>query len=380
MKVAVILGTRPEAIKLAPVILALRNDSRFECHVCSTGQHRQMLDQVLGVFGIEPDVELSLMTDNQTLAGLSAKAITALDAYLKSCRPDAVVVQGDTTTVFCGALAAYYNHIPVAHVEAGLRTHNLYSPWPEEANRQLTSRLAKWHFAPTEVNRQALLSEGIADERITVTGNTVVDALLYAKQIVRLKPPQIPGLPGESLDCLGERRMVLITGHRRENLGEGFRQICTAVERLVTEHPDVAFIYPVHLNPNVRDAVRQYLGTVGNARWSNLYLIEPQSYLSFVALMARSYFILTDSGGVQEEAPSLGKPVLVMRDTTERPEAITVGVSRLVGTEADEIVRWSSMLLSQENGLYCEMANAMNPYGDGNAATRILNTLLRTCV
>ena len=377
MKISVILGTRPEAIKLAPVILALRKDSRFECHVCSTGQHRQMLDQVLPVFGITPDVDLALMTENQTLAGLSSKAITAIDAYLKDYRPDAVVVQGDTTTVLCGTLAAFYNRIPVAHVEAGLRTHNLYSPWPEEANRQLASRLVNWHFAPTEVSRQALLFEGIPDERITVTGNTVVDALMHAEQIVRRNPTRIEGLPSASLACFGNRRMVLITGPRRENFGEGFRQICTAIVRLVTENPDVDFVYPVHLNPNVRIAVGEFLEYNGISRWPNLYLIAPQPYLSFVALMSRASFILTDSGGVQEEAPSLGKPVLVMRDTTERLEAIEAGTARLVGVHSDKIVAFATALLRNTDDLYTQMVSSSNPYGDGHAADMIVEVLAK---
>ena len=377
MKISVILGTRPEAIKLAPVILALRRDKRFDCHVCSTGQHRQMLEQVLPVFGIEPDVNLALMTENQTLAGLSSKAIAAIDAYLKDYRPDVVVVQGDTTTVFCGALAAFYNRIPVAHVEAGLRTHNLYSPWPEEANRQLVSRLVNWHFAPTEVSRRALLSEGIPDDRITVTGNTVIDALIYAEQIVRREPPRIEGLAGASLACFGDRPMVLITGHRRENFGVGFRQICTAIVRLVTENPGVDFVYPVHMNPNVRSAIETYLGSGDVSRWPNLHLIAPQPYLSFVALMSRASFILTDSGGVQEEAPSLGKPVLVMRDTTERPEAIEAGTARLVGALSDGIVASATALLQNTDGLYTRMAASRNPYGDGHAAEVIVEVLRR---
>ncbi len=370
-KIAVVFGTRPEAIKLAPVILALRKSRRFSCNVCVTGQHREMLQQVLGVFKIEPDVDLALMKRDQTLAELTSRSVSALDRYFAETRPDAVVVQGDTTTVLCASLAAFYHHVPIAHVEAGLRTRDLESPWPEEGNRQMVSRLAKWHFAPTESNRRNLLDEGIPDSSIFVTGNTVIDALLLAKSLPETTGRTIRGLPGDSLTFLESERMVLVTGHRRENFGNGFENICHAIGHLAADFPNVHFIYPVHLNPNVRAPVNRILG--GTAP-SNVHLIEPQDYLSFVALMNRSAVILTDSGGVQEEGPSLGKPVLVMRDTTERPEAVEAGTAKLVGASADTIVAETSVLL-RDSTTYAKMANAVNPYGDGKASQRILEVL-----
>lgn len=354
-KIAVIFGTRPEAIKLCPVVLALQKDPAFECKVCVTGQHKEMLYQVLDVFGVKPDIDLQLMRPNQTLGGLTSRAIAAIDEYLAAEKPDIVMVQGDTTTVLAGALAAFYHHIPVAHVEAGLRTGNMLSPWPEEANRVLTTRLAKWHFCPTENNKKNLLDERVNPNDIYVTGNTVIDALMIAREKVT-----------KTND--GKRR-VLITGHRRENFGEGFEHICTAIKKLAEEFKDVEFIYPVHLNPNVQEPVKRILKGLDNVR-----LIEPQSYLPFVGLMNDAYLILTDSGGVQEEAPSLGKPVLVMRDTTERPEAVTAGTVKLVGTNAEDIYREAMKLLSDEVA-YKQMAAATNPYGDGHAVERIVNTL-----
>lgn len=365
-KVAVIFGTRPEAIKLCPVVLALQASPDFECKVCVTGQHREMLQQVLDIFGVVPDVDFALMQPNQTLGGLTSRAIAAIDAYLATEKPDIVMVQGDTTTVLVGALAAFYHHIPVAHVEAGLRTWNLQSPWPEEANRVLTTRLAQWHFCPTENNRQNLLKEGIHDADIYVTGNTVIDALFLAKDKLKTEAIQIPGLESRHRD----RKMVLVTGHRRENFGEGFEHICTAIKRLAERFPDVDFIYPVHLNPNVREPVNRILGQ----HLSNVYLIEPQSYLPFVSLMNEAFIVLTDSGGVQEEAPSLGKPVLVMRDTTERPEAVTAGTVKVIGTTEEAIVSHVSHLL-EDNDAYHVMATAVNPYGDGKAVERILEIL-----
>jgi UDP-N-acetylglucosamine 2-epimerase (non-hydrolysing) len=371
--VAVIFGTRPEAIKLAPVILALRRDHGFRCRVCVTAQHRQMLDQVLEVFGIVPDVDLDLMQPVQTLAGFTARAITAIDEYLAHDKPDLVLVQGDTTTVFCAALAAFYHHIPVGHVEAGLRTGNLDSPWPEEANRVLTTRLAALHFAPTETNRQNLLKEGVAEDRIVVTGNTVIDALLLALESVRESMPTIPGLPDSVSKPNGHNpRVVLITGHRRENFGDGLDNICTGIARLAHRFPDVEFVFPVHLNPKVREPVLRILGN--NHRSHNLHLIEPLAYLPFVALMNRASLVLTDSGGVQEEAPSLGKPVLVMRDTTERPEAVKAGTVKLVGTMTEQIVEETSRLLTDAD-CYEQMRRAHNPYGDGKAAARIVTAL-----
>ena len=375
-KIAVIFGTRPEAIKLCPVVLALKGSSDFDCRVCVTGQHREMLQQVLDVFGVVPDVDFKLMQPNQTLAGLTARAMTALDDYLTRERPDIVMVQGDTTTALCGALAAFYHHIPVAHVEAGLRTWNLESPWPEEANRQLTTRLARWHFCPTENNRQNLLKEGVPAENIYVTGNTVIDALLLVhKKVEKVERVEnveggverSRGLPDGAVDQSG--RMVLITGHRRENFGEGFENICQAIRRLAQMFADIDFVYPVHLNPNVREPVNRILAGLNNVK-----LIAPQGYLDFMGLMDRADIILTDSGGVQEEAPSLGKPVLVMRNTTERPEAVMAGTVKLVGTNPEDIVRECRTLLSTPSA-YAAMAEAVNPYGDGRAVDRIVAVL-----
>ena len=365
-KVSVVFGTRPEAIKLAPVVLALRADARFACDVCVTAQHRQMLDQVLEAFAIAPDSDLDLMVPEQTLAGLTARAVGAIDGYLAKAQPDLVLVQGDTTTTFCAALAAFYRHLPVGHVEAGLRTGNLESPWPEEANRVLTTRLTRLHFAPTASNRANLLREGVPDDRIVVTGNTVIDALFLALGIVEKAGPAIPGLPDGVVG--GKQPLVLITGHRRENFGPGFEAICRAVAELAGRFPEAAFVYPVHLNPNVRRPVDSILRSAGTA---NIHLIEPLGYLPFVAMMSRATVILSDSGGVQEEAPSLGKPVLVMRDTTERPEAVTAGTVKLVGTDRRVIVEETSRLLT-DSGAYDAMARAMNPYGDGKATGRIV--------
>ncbi|MDB4759033.1 UDP-N-acetylglucosamine 2-epimerase (non-hydrolyzing) [Akkermansiaceae bacterium] len=375
-RISVIFGTRPEAIKLAPIILALKDHDSFDCHVCVTAQHREMLDQVLSVFQIEPDFDLNLMKPNQSLAHLTANAVIGLNDYLESYQPDLVLVQGDTTTVFAASLAAFYQHIPVGHVEAGLRTGNMSSPWPEEGNRVLTSRLAKLHFAPTETSRQNLLREGVEDESIVVTGNTVIDALFNALDKVMKNPPPVAGVPDflqpQSYYQSGEKsRIVLVTGHRRENFGEGFEMICQSISRLATCFPDVHFVYPVHLNPNVREPAKRILGDHHGA---NVHLIEPLDYLPFVALMNMSYLILTDSGGVQEEAPSLGKPVLVMRDTTERPEAVEAGTVRLVGTNDDAIVSATSELL-EADALYERMASAHNPYGDGKATGRHIRVL-----
>lgn len=368
-KISVIFGTRPEAIKLCPVVLALKADPAFDCKVCVTGQHREMLQQVLDVFGVVPDKDLALMQPNQTLGGLTSRAIAAIDEYLAKEKPDIVMVQGDTTTVLAGALSAFYHHIPVAHVEAGLRTWNMESPWPEEANRVLTTRLAKWHFCPTENNKANLLKEGVSEKDIYVTGNTVIDALLMAKDMVAKKPPRIDGLSDELMQS--SERMVLITGHRRENFGNGFENICMAIRNLAERFPETHFVYPVHLNPNVREPVGRILGEHCE---KNVHLIKPQSYLPFVALMNRAYLILTDSGGVQEEAPSLGKPVLVMRDTTERPEAVTAGTVKLIGTVANDIYREACLLLTSE-AAYEKMSKSVNPYGDGMAVDRILAVL-----
>lgn len=368
-KVSIIFGTRPEAIKLCPLVLELKKHPEFETNVCVTGQHRQMLDQVLDVFEVKPDIDLNLMQSNQTLAGLTSRAVTAVDEYLADYKPDIVIIQGDTTTTFCSALAAFYRHIPIGHVEAGLRTWNKYSPFPEEINRVMTSRIADLHFAPTQWAKDNLLKEGIPEKRIFVTGNTVIDALHLAVERVHKNPPEIIGVPKELLN--GDTRpMVLITGHRRENFGEGFRNICRAISELSVRFPDAAFVYPVHLNPNVQEPVFRMLGN-----YHNIHLIKPLDYLPFVALMNRSTIVLTDSGGVQEEAPGLGKPVLVMRDTTERPEAVDAGTVRLVGTDIIKITDNVSELLTNEKS-YTAMARAINPYGDGKACQRIIAALI----
>jgi UDP-N-acetylglucosamine 2-epimerase (non-hydrolysing) len=366
-KISVIFGTRPEAIKLAPVILALKSNSKFKCHVCVTAQHRKMLDQVLEVFEIKPDVDLNLMRPKQTLAGLTAKAITAIDGYLAEEKPDMVIIQGDTTTVFCAALCSFYHKIPVGHVEAGLRTGNKYSPFPEEVNRVLATHLSTLHFAPTNKSRDNLIKEGIAPDRIFVTGNTVIDALSFALDKINTNPVVIPGL-SEGIMANGQP-LVLITGHRRENFGEGFKNICTAIKTLAEKLPQVEFVYPVHLNPNVKVPVFSLL-----SKHKNIHLIKPLSYLPFVALMNRAKIILTDSGGVQEEAPSLGKPVLVMRETTERPEAVEAGTVKLVGTDSSLICAETLNLLNNADA-YKAMSRAHHPYGDGKAAASIVGCL-----
>lgn len=372
-KVSVIFGTRPEAIKLAPVILELKKQAGLVTHVCVTGQHRQMLDQVLEAFNIKPDVDLDLMTNDQTLTCFTAKALISLGEYLEEEKPDLVIVQGDTTTVLCAALAAFYQKIPFGHVEAGLRTGNMFSPWPEEANRVIVSRIASFHFAPTELNKENLIREGISESQIFITGNTVIDALFIALERIKNRPPQIEGLPGKSLDFLGNKRMILITGHRRENFGKGFENICRAIKTLSIKHPDMHFIYPVHLNPNVREPVRRILGFDKSAyegRGSNIHLIEPQWYLGFVALMNRSFLIMTDSGGIQEEAPSLNKPLIIMRETTERREAIESGVAVLVGTKETDIVSSAELLITNSEE-YSKLISGINPFGDGKSANLI---------
>jgi UDP-N-acetylglucosamine 2-epimerase (non-hydrolysing) len=368
-KVSLIFGTRPEAIKLCPLVLELKKHREFEPHVCVTGQHRQMLDQVLDVFEVVPDIDLNLMQPDQTLAGLTARAITAIDGYLADCKPDMVIVQGDTTTSFCAALAAFYRRIPIGHVEAGLRTWNKFSPFPEEINRTITSRIADLHFAPTQWAKENLLKEGVPEDRIFVTGNTVIDALHIAVEKVRKNPPEILGLPSHLLNGESQRPLVLITGHRRENFGEGFANICRAISELSKRFPEAFFVYPVHLNPKVREPVFNLL-----SGHDNIYLIEPLSYLPFVALMSRSRIVLTDSGGVQEEAPGLGKPVLVMRDTTERPEAVEAGTVKLVGTDRKTIIDNVSTLLA-DGEAYTAMASVVNPYGDGMACQRIVQAI-----
>lgn len=370
-KVSFIFGTRPEAIKLCPLILAMKKHPDFEPHVCVTAQHREMLDQVLAAFGVVPDVDLALMQPNQSLAILSSRAISAVDSYLAEYKPDIVLIQGDTTTVLCAALVSFYHQIPVGHVEAGLRTWNKFSPYPEEINRVLATHIADYHFAPTEWAKENLLKEGILAERICVTGNTVIDALHIAVKKVRNKETTIPGLPERLIDRRTTSPIVLITGHRRESFGQGFKNICAAIAKLAERFTETAFIYPVHLNPNVREPVFRLLG--GR---DNVFLIEPLTYLPFVRLMDKSTVILTDSGGVQEEGPSLGKPVLVMRDTTERPEAVDAGTAILVGTDIGTIIDNVSILLTDEKA-YNAMAKAINPYGDGKATGRILTACER---
>ena len=366
-KVALIFGTRPEAVKLCPVILALRRHGALRPHVCVTAQHREMLDQVLSVFGVVPDVDLDLMRPNQSLASLSARAMTAIDTYLAAEKPQLVLVQGDTTTAFVASLCCFYHRIPVAHVEAGLRTGNKFSPYPEEINRLLTSRLADYHFAPTAKARENLLREGTPEDHVFVTGNTVIDALKIAVEQTRRCPPLIPGIPEDLMRAARHRPVVLITGHRRESFGPGLVSICRAIALLADRFPDAAFIYPVHPNPNVRGPV----GTLLSDR-PNVHLIQPLQYLAFVALMDRAKVLLTDSGGIQEEGPSLGKPVLVMRNTTERPEAVEAGAARLVGTDTDRIVASVTQLLT-DPAAYEAMSHVINPYGDGKAAERIVH-------
>lgn len=369
MKTLCVFGTRPEAIKMAPLALALAADERFEAKVCVTGQHREMLDQVLGLFAIEPDFDLNIMKPGQDLTDVTTSILQGMKAVFAEFKPDVVLVHGDTATTFATSLAAYYQQIPVAHVEAGLRTGNIYSPWPEEANRKLTGALANFHFAPTETSRTNLLQEGIASTNIIVTGNTVIDALLDV--VKRLDNDEelnaIAAAPSAFLDPV--RKIILVTGHRRESFGDGFERICQALMEVAQQHPDVDIVYPVHLNPNVREPVNRLLSGI-----NNVHLIEPLDYLPFVSLMSRAYIILTDSGGIQEEAPSLGKPVLVMRDTTERPEAVDAGTVKLVGTDTRNIVRELNRLLIDQDA-YRAMSYAHNPYGDGQACGRIIETL-----
>ncbi|GEA22392.1 non-hydrolyzing UDP-N-acetylglucosamine 2-epimerase [Vibrio harveyi] len=370
-KVLTVFGTRPEAIKMAPLVHALTVDGRFEAKCCVTAQHREMLDQVLDLFEITPDYDLNLMQSGQTLNDVTARIILGLKPILQEFKPDVVLVHGDTATTFAASLAAYYEQIPVGHIEAGLRTGNIYSPWPEEANRKLTGALTKYHFAPTETSQNNLLRENFDKENISVTGNTVIDALLMIKEKIdhddalqKLLSKQFPFLKKD-------KKLVLVTGHRRESFGGGFERICEALAFTAQRHPEAQIVYPMHLNPNVREPVNRILSGI-----SNVHLIEPQQYLPFIYLMNRSHIILTDSGGIQEEAPSLGKPVLVMRDTTERPEAVEAGTVKLVGTNVDRIVTGLTTLLQDEQA-YKQMSFAHNPYGDGKACQRILDVLAK---
>jgi len=369
IKTLCVFGTRPEAIKMAPLALTLAADPRFDAKVCVTGQHRQMLDQVLQLFELTPDYDLNIMKPGQDLTDVMTGILQGLKEVLISFKPDIVLVHGDTATTFAATLAAYYQQIPVGHVEAGLRTGNIYSPWPEEGNRKLTGTLSTLHFAPTAKSKQNLLNEGINPLSISVTGNTVIDALLEV--VAKLDDQSLQTRFTEQFSFLNpDRKLILVTGHRRESFGGGFERICQALADTAKAHPDVEILYPVHLNPNVREPVNRLLQGI-----NNVHLIEPLDYLPFVYLMNRAHIILTDSGGIQEEAPSLGKPVLVMRDTTERPEAVEAGTVKLVGTDVSEITRSIGLLLKDRDA-YTAMSRAHNPYGDGKACHRIAQALI----
>ncbi|MDY4316717.1 UDP-N-acetylglucosamine 2-epimerase (non-hydrolyzing) [Pectobacterium actinidiae] len=369
MKVLTVFGTRPEAIKMAPLVHALAQDGAFESRICVTAQHREMLDQVLRLFDITPDYDLDIMRPGQGLSEISCRILSGLEPVMAEFKPDLVLVHGDTTTTLATSLAAFYQRIPVGHVEAGLRTGDLYSPWPEEANRKLTGHLAMYHFAPTENSRQNLLREHLSDRHIFVTGNTVIDALFWVRDRILGDAALRRSLDEKYAFLDDNKKLILVTGHRRESFGGGFERICSALADIARRHPEVQIVYPVHLNPNVSEPVNRILSGI-----DNVMLIAPQDYLPFVYLMNRSYMILTDSGGIQEEAPSLGKPVLVMRDTTERPEAVEAGTVKLVGTEVTSIVDAVSMLLTDEEA-YQAMSRAHNPYGDGQACQRIVDAL-----
>lgn len=380
-KIMLVFGTRPEAIKMAPLVKEFqKHPDKFETVVCVTGQHRQMLDQVLEIFDIKPDYDLNIMKQGQDLYDVTARVLTGMRDMLKDVQPDVVLVHGDTTTSTAAALASFYQQIPVGHVEAGLRTHNIYSPWPEEMNRQITGRIAEYDFAPTPLSRANLLAEGVDEKKITVTGNTVIEALYWVVDKIK----NTPALDGELKTELAKagydtsrldngKKLVLITGHRRENFGDGFISMCKAIKALTEKYPTVDFVYPMHLNPNVRKPIHEVFGE-NLEGLGNMFFIEPLEYLSFVYLMEKSNIVLTDSGGIQEEAPGLGKPVLVMRDTTERPEALEAGTVKLVGTDYDMIVNEVSALLD-DKAHYDKMSKAVNPYGDGKACERILKFL-----
>ncbi len=370
-RVLSVFGTRPEAIKMAPLIKKLEQDSRFESTVCVTGQHREMLEQVLAVFNIVPEHNLDIMRDKQSLAGISASILTQLSPLIEHINPDIVLVHGDTATTFAASLAAFYNQTTVGHIEAGLRTGNLRSPWPEEANRRLTGVLTNLHFTPTQTARQNLLLENTPDDSIFVTGNTVIDALLWVNERFDEQPELKTNIAADYPFLRENSDLVLVTGHRRESFGDGFRNICKALKSLARDNPKLDIIYPVHLNPNVIGPVNESLAGI-----TNVHLIEPQSYLPFVYLMQRAKVILTDSGGIQEEAPALGKPVLVMRDTTERPEALEAGTARLVGVDAENIRTEVNQLL-EDSDHYASMALALNPYGDGTSCQKIVDILAK---
>jgi len=378
-KIMLVFGTRPEAIKMAPLVKEFqKHPDKFETICCVTGQHREMLDQVLNIFEIEPDYDLNIMQKGQDLYDVTSRVLLGMRDVLKEVQPDIVLVHGDTTTSTATALAAFYQQIPVAHIEAGLRTHDIYSPWPEEMNRQITGRIAQINFSPTPLSKQNLLDEGVKDDKISVTGNTVIDAL-YAvvekiKKDINLDKELGIIIKTSGYDVtrlLNGKKLILITGHRRENFGDGFINMCTAIKDLTLKYPDVDFVYPMHLNPNVRKPIMEVFGTEIS---SNMFFIEPLDYLSFIYLMEKCFIVLTDSGGIQEEAPSLGKPVLVMRDTTERPEALEAGTVELVGTDYYKIVKAVSSLLDDQ-AYYDKISKAINPYGDGLACSRIVNRL-----
>ena len=374
-----VFGTRPEAIKMAPLVKEFQKyPEKFKTIVCVTGQHREMLDQVLRIFDIQPDYDLNIMKQGQDLYDVTAKVLIGMRDVLKETQPDIVLVHGDTTTSTAAALAAFYQQIPVGHVEAGLRTHNIYSPWPEEMNRQITGRITTYHFAPTSLSKDNLLQEGVAGEQIIVTGNTVIDALYMVVEkikndgILSCELEKVLKASGYDISRLSDgKKLVLITGHRRENFGDGFISMCKAIKSLSEKYPEVDFVYPMHLNPNVRKPIHEVFG---KSQRANLFFIEPLEYLSFVYLMEKAAIVLTDSGGIQEEAPELGKPVLVMRDTTERPEALAAGTVKLVGTNYDKIVNEVSGLLDSQE-YYEKMSKAVNPYGDGKACSRIVKAL-----
>ena len=380
-KVMLVFGTRPEAIKMAPLVKEFQKlPDKFQTIVCVTGQHREMLDQVLHIFEIVPDYDLNIMKQGQDLYDVTSRVLLGMRDVLKEAQPDVVLVHGDTTTSTAAALAAFYQQVPVGHVEAGLRTHNIYSPWPEEMNRQLTGRIATYHFAPTPLSRQNLLSEGVQDNHITVTGNTVIDALymvvekIKKDKVLDAELESVLKQSGYDVNRLSDgKKLVLITGHRRENFGDGFISMCNAIKALMEKYPEVDFVYPMHLNPNVRKPIHEVFGK-DLSGLGNMFFIEPLEYLSFVYLMEKSTIVLTDSGGIQEEAPGLGKPVLVMRDTTERPEALEAGTVKLVGTDYDKIVSEVSALIENQE-YYDKMSKAVNPYGDGKACTRIIEVL-----
>lgn len=380
--ILLVFGTRPEAIKMAPLVKEFQKfPDKIITRVCVTGQHREMLDQVLHIFDIQPDYDLNIMKQGQDLYDVTSKVLLGMRDVLMEVHPDVVLVHGDTTTSTAAALAAFYQQIPVGHVEAGLRTHNIYSPWPEEMNRQITGRIATYHFAPTPLSKENLLKEGVKEEQISITGNTVIDALYWVvdkikqDKVLDTELEEVLKRAGYDVNRLADgKKLVLITGHRRENFGDGFISICKAIQVLMEKFPNVDFVYPMHLNPNVRKPIHKVFGE-DLSNLGNMFFIEPLEYLSFVYLMEKSTIVLTDSGGIQEEAPGLGKPVLVMRDTTERPEALEAGTVKLVGTDFNKIIEEVSLLLTDKS-TYEKMSKAVNPYGDGHSCGRIVNRFL----